>query len=131
LAWTASTDNVGIAQYRIERCQGAGCSNFVQVLTSTGTSISNTGLTNGTNYSYRVLAVDAASNPSTYSNVASVSTLDTAAPTAPSSLTATAAAARRSIWLDSIDRQRRRRAISRNVARVWLYYFHLAHANRE
>jgi len=91
LAWTASTDNIGIAQYRIERCQGVGCSNFVQVLTSTGTSISNTGLTNGTNYSYRVLAVDAAGNPSAYSNVASVSTLDTAAPTAPSGLTATAA----------------------------------------
>src|SRR5262249_2934848 len=28
LAWTAATDNVAVVQYLIERCQGAGCSNF-------------------------------------------------------------------------------------------------------
>ena len=92
LSWTASTDNVGVTGYRVERCQGAGCTNFVQVFTPTGTSVSDTGLTNGTNYSYRVRAVDAAGNLSAYSNVASVATLDTAAPTAPTGLTATAAA---------------------------------------
>ena len=37
LAWTASTDNVGVTGYRVERCQGAGCSNFVQVGTPAGT----------------------------------------------------------------------------------------------
>ena len=31
LTWTASTDNVGVAGYRVERCQGAGCTNFTQV----------------------------------------------------------------------------------------------------
>ena len=31
LAWTASTDNVGVTGYRVERCQGAGCTNFAQV----------------------------------------------------------------------------------------------------
>ena len=29
--WTASTDNVGVTGYRVERCQGAGCTNFAQV----------------------------------------------------------------------------------------------------
>ena len=47
LAWTASTDNVGVTGYRVERCQGAGCSNFVQVGTPTGTSFSDTGLGGG------------------------------------------------------------------------------------
>ena len=28
LAWTASTDNVGVTNYLIERCQGAGCTSF-------------------------------------------------------------------------------------------------------
>ena len=36
LAWTASTDNVGVTGYRVERCQGAGCANFVQVGAPTG-----------------------------------------------------------------------------------------------
>ena len=38
LAWTAATDNVGVTGYRVERCQGAGCINFAQVATPTGTS---------------------------------------------------------------------------------------------
>jgi chitodextrinase len=91
LAWTGSTDNVGVTGYQIERCQGAGCSNFAQIATVTGTTYSNTGLTGSTSYSYRVRAADAAGNQSTYSNVASASTPDTQAPTAPTNLTATAA----------------------------------------
>jgi len=38
LSWTASTDNVGVTGYLVERCQGAGCSTFTQVGTSTGTT---------------------------------------------------------------------------------------------
>src|SRR2546429_759565 len=30
LSWTVSTDNVGVTGYRVERCQGAACSNFAQ-----------------------------------------------------------------------------------------------------
>ena len=30
LSWTASTDNVAVAQYLVERCQGVGCSSFAQ-----------------------------------------------------------------------------------------------------
>lgn len=92
LSWTASTDNVGVTSYLIERCQGAGCSNFAQITTTTNASYSDAGLSDSTSYSYRVRATDAANNLSSYSNVASASTpsSDAQAPTAPSGLTATA-----------------------------------------
>ena len=90
LSWTASTDNVGVTNYFVERCQGSACSNFAQVGTSTIATYSDTGLTNATSYSYRVRATDAAGNISGYSNVSSVTTLDTQAPTVPSALTAAA-----------------------------------------
>ena len=93
LAWTASTDNVAVTGYRLERCQGAGCSNFVQVATPTSTSYNDTGLAAATSYSYRVRAADAAGNLSGYSSVQSATTPlgpDTQPPTAPTGLTATA-----------------------------------------
>ena len=90
LTWTASTDNVGVTGYRIERCQGAGCANFAQIATATGTTYSNTGLTEQTSYSYRVLAYDAAGNLSPHSNVATAETPETTPPTAPAGLSATA-----------------------------------------
>jgi chitodextrinase len=96
LAWTASTDNVGVTGYKVERCQGAGCSNFVEVATPAGTSYSDTGLTAATSYSYRVRATDAAANLSPYSSVQSATTQsapDTQPPTAPSGLTASAVSA--------------------------------------
>src|SRR5439155_4002320 len=31
LAWTASTDDVGVTEYLVERCQGSGCTDFAQV----------------------------------------------------------------------------------------------------
>ena len=94
LAWTASTDNVAVTGYRIERCQGAGCSNFAQIATPTTTTFSDTGLTASTSYSYRVRATDAANNLSAYSSTASASTPappDTTPPTAPTNLTASPA----------------------------------------
>jgi glucose/arabinose dehydrogenase/chitodextrinase len=92
LSWTAATDNVGVTGYRVERCTGAGCSNFAQVLTPTGTSVSDGGVVPGTSYSYRVRAVDAAGNLGGYSNVATATTpaADTTPPTAPGSVSATA-----------------------------------------
>ena len=74
LAWTASTDNVGVTGYLVERCQGAGCTSFAQIGTSTSTTFSDTGLTASTSYSYRVRATDAAGNLSPYSNTASATT---------------------------------------------------------
>ena len=69
LAWSAATDNVGVTGYRLERCQGTGCSRYTQVATPTGTSYSDPGLQAGTSYSYRVRAVDAATNLSPYSAI--------------------------------------------------------------
>jgi len=75
LSWGASTDNTGVTGYRVERCQGAGCTSFVQVGTPTGTSFSDTGLIATTTYSYRVRATGAAGNLGAYSTVASATTL--------------------------------------------------------
>jgi len=74
LSWTASTDNIGVTGYRVERCQGSGCSNFTQIATPAGTSYSDTGLSASTVYAYRVRATDAAGNLSSYSGTASAAT---------------------------------------------------------
>src|SRR5258708_21933224 len=98
LSTTASTDNVSVTAYIVERCPGAGCSNFAQISTPTGNTFSDTGLTASTSYSYRMRATDAAGNLSAYSNTASASTPappDTTPPTAPTNLTATTSAERR------------------------------------
>jgi chitodextrinase len=74
LGWTASSDNVGVTGYLIERCQGVGCASFVQIGTTTSTTYNDSGLAAATTYDYRVRAADAAGNLSTYSNVASART---------------------------------------------------------
>ena len=74
LSWTASTDNVGVTGYLVERCRGAGCTGFAQIATSPGTTYADTGLFAGTSYSYRVRATDAANNLSGYSNTATATT---------------------------------------------------------
>jgi Fibronectin type III domain/Right handed beta helix region len=81
LSWTASTDNVGVTGYRVERCQDAGCTNFAQIATPTGTTASDTGLSASTSYSYRVRATDAANNLSGYSATASAITPAASGPT--------------------------------------------------
>jgi chitodextrinase len=94
VSWTASTDNVGVTGYLVERSQGSGSTTFTQVGTSGGTNYSDTGLQAGTVYNYRVRATDAAGNRSAYSAVVTATTLalpDTTAPTAPTGLAAQAA----------------------------------------
>ena len=68
LAWTASTDNVGVTGYEIRR-DGA-------VLTSVGavTSYQDNTVAPATTYAYQVRAVDAAGNWSGLSNTASATT---------------------------------------------------------
>jgi chitodextrinase len=78
LAWTASTDNVGVTGYKVERCSGAACSNFAQIATPITTTFNDTALTASTSYSYRVRATDAANNLSSFSNTATTSTQSTA-----------------------------------------------------
>ena len=68
LTWSASSDNVGVTGYVIERCQSSACSNFAQVATATSTTYKDAALTAGTSYVYRVRARDAASNSSGYSS---------------------------------------------------------------
>ena len=112
LSWTASTDNVGVTGYRVERCQGASCTNFAQVATPTATSFSDTGLAPSTTYRYQVRAVDAAGNLSGYSSIATATTpaaADTTAPSAPTGLSATARQHDPDRpELDRVHRQRRR-----------------------
>jgi chitodextrinase len=74
LSWTASTDNVGVAGYLVER-QDPGSASFAQVGTSDGTSYNDTALAAGSSYSYRVRATDPAQNLSQYSGVANTTTL--------------------------------------------------------
>jgi hypothetical protein len=73
LTWTASP-SVGVTGYRVERCSGSTCSNFVEVATPSGTSFNNSGLTAGTTYRYRVRARDAAGTVSPYSSIVNATT---------------------------------------------------------
>jgi len=68
LSWTASTDNVGVTGYNINR----GGS---KIGTSTGTTYQDGGLLPSTSYSYTVSAFDAAGNTSAQSAGASATTL--------------------------------------------------------
>ena len=101
LTWDAANDNVGVAGYRIERCQGAGCSNFAQIAApaGTGTLFSDMGLAASTSYSYRVRATDAAANLGPYSNTKSTST-PAPDPTPPSPTTNLAATG---VWYAQVD----------------------------
>src|SRR6266481_7569156 len=61
LSWTASTSTIGIANYVVQRCQGAACTNFAQIaVTALRLTYSDTGLSPSTSYTYRVQAIDAA-----------------------------------------------------------------------
>ncbi len=75
LAWTASTDNVGVTGYRVFR-------NGTLVATSTTTTYGDAGLTAATTYTYAVAAVDAAGNVSVQSATASATTAAVIAPPA-------------------------------------------------
>ena len=90
LTWTDNSNNE--AGFKIERCTGSGCNNFVQIATvgANVTSYSNTGLLASTTYTYRVRAYNAGGD-SAYSNTAFATTLaPPALPATPSNLKATA-----------------------------------------
>ena len=79
LAWTAGTDDKGIAGYRISR-------DGVVVATVSGTSWTDTHRTPKTAYAYDVVTLDRAANTSPAASTATVTLADTKAPTAPKSL---------------------------------------------
>jgi glucose/arabinose dehydrogenase len=78
LAWAAATDDVGVARYRLERCDGVGCTDFAEVAAPAETSFGDAGLLPATTYRYRVRSVDPSSNLSGYSAVAEATTPEAA-----------------------------------------------------
>ena len=89
LAWSASSDNVGVTGYAISR-------NGVTVTTVAGTSYTDTGLLASTTYTYEVRALDAVGNASTAATAAAATpAVDTIAPGTPGPLTATVARGRK------------------------------------
>ncbi|MBP8695902.1 MAG: SBBP repeat-containing protein [Syntrophobacterales bacterium] len=98
LAWTASTDNVGVAGYRVYRDGGL-------IGTTTGTSFSDTGLAEYTTYVYRIVAYDAGGNESVPSSPLTATTVDGTPPTVPSNLQGAAASTTRIdlTWTASTD----------------------------
>ena len=98
LAWSASADNVGVTGYRIYR-------NAAVIGTTTGTSFSDTGLSEYTTYTYRVAAYDAEGNESSQSSPLSATTVDGTPPSVPSNLQGTAASTSRIdlTWTASTD----------------------------
>jgi hypothetical protein len=76
LSWTASTDNVGVAGYRIYR-------NGSLVATSQATSYLDSGLSPQTTYTYAVSAYDAAGNVSALSAPVSATTPSAPPPSSP------------------------------------------------
>ena len=110
LGWTASTDDVVVSGYRVERCDGVGCSDFAPVATTAGPSYTDAGLVASASYSYRVLAVDSSNNLGSASNVASAvlpgsPPADGVDPSTPTGLTATAVRANQITlaWAASTD----------------------------
>jgi hypothetical protein len=68
LAWWPSSDNVGVAGYQVERCEGVSCLDFTPIGTSADTFFVDPNLASSAVYRYRVRAFDASYNLSEYSN---------------------------------------------------------------
>ncbi|WED66572.1 fibronectin type III domain-containing protein [Synoicihabitans lomoniglobus] len=81
LSWNAASDNVGVTGYEVLR-------DATSLGTQVGTSASLTGLTQGTDYSIKVRARDAAGNWSGWSSPLTVATVDSGPPSAPTGLAA-------------------------------------------
>jgi hypothetical protein len=73
LTWNDNADNE--TGFRIERCQGAGCTNFTEVATTGAgsTTLLDGGLTRNTTYTYRMRAFNT-TGTSPYSNTAATRT---------------------------------------------------------
>ena len=77
LTWTASTDDVGVSEYRIERRSVTDATAFAQIGTApqaASPTYTDTAAPSGKDLAYRVRAADAAGNLSAYSNEATATT---------------------------------------------------------
>jgi predicted phage tail protein len=70
LAWTASTDNVGVTGYQIWRATSPA-GTFAQIATTTSTTYADSLLKSGSTFYYYATATDAAGNLSAASSTAS------------------------------------------------------------
>ena len=95
LAWDASDDDVGVTGYRIYR----GGTNVGQVDGVT-LAFTDTGLSDSTQYTYKVTAIDAAGHESGPSNTIQPTTLDATAPSRPTGLSAASVAGQTRIDLN-------------------------------
>jgi predicted phage tail protein len=86
IKWTDASNNE--SGFKIERCKGGGCTAFSQTaqLGANVTSHTNTSLSSGSTYRYRIRAFNSAGN-SAYSNTAEATT--SGVPTFPTNLVAT------------------------------------------
>lgn len=74
LGWQPSVDDVGVSGYELERCEGAGCSDFSMIAATSAPSYADGGLTPGTTYRYRVRSFDTDGNRSDFSDIVSTDT---------------------------------------------------------
>jgi hypothetical protein len=72
LAWNASSDNIGVVEYQVLRCEGAGCMPIAVLANVSTTSFRDGGVSSGTTYRYRIRALDAAGNLSGESAIVEV-----------------------------------------------------------
>jgi chitodextrinase len=86
LSWNASTDNVGVAGYKVLR-------GGVQIATTSALSYADTALSPSTAYSYTVAAYNTAGNTSAPSSAASATTQAATPPSIPTGLSASAISA--------------------------------------
>ena len=108
LNWSASSDNVAVTEYKVERCVGGGCLDFTPLAAVAVPQLADTAVNPSTTYRYRVRASDAAGNASAFSSIVSVTTasaIDTTPPASPATLNASASSSNLVLvsWSAAVD----------------------------
>ncbi|MFN0098938.1 MAG: fibronectin type III domain-containing protein [Gemmatimonadaceae bacterium] len=103
LNWTDNADNE--SSFRIERCAGTGCTNFVEIASTNNdiTTYADAGLTAGETYNYRVRARNTIGN-SVYTATASLGLVGPAAPSVLTAVTTTPTAITLT-WTDNANNE--------------------------
>lgn len=106
LSWGASTDDIELKDYLVERCTGGACTDFAQIATTLTAGYADDNVAPSTTYRYRVRARDAAGNLSTYSGIASATATANEPPPAtdvPFRLKPGAAACRAGVYIAAVQ----------------------------